>query len=603
VFKNIKTLDKGSAYSRLVKKIEEETNELIEKFNERVKEVKDYPQIIERLLKNLDNKRAIETAKSYFGVGEHKAYGIDGSMDYDERLETLIFYVNSVAYSCPFYIDQNSIEFDIRKAKKEEELSSYAAIPLWLEDLTEVYQEAEAFSEFELQTSIERIPYSMMTMAELWSAYMVMQNLNNGILFMDRPISGTFATSLKDLRLALKSDTPNLTKIRLSNGYAKKLDLAIASVLGAGNIFVPRRFPYLTYSGIKVLIEQGESSADDMGKKLGLNEQEKEKLWKSIIDMDKKYNGELLDAAELGKLKLREDVKDYWKRVTEVVKAVTIKAFKENEHPLRIDKENWLSVYDLGAINVYLIYMIYDMALKNKNLVIGLTKDTSASEFSRSVMPQTFNNVLKLKNDKAFLTVLSAVHYDKVKTPWRTISYDYGFSYLTMYQGRFIAAKKSIGRTGLFAKAYFQLRTFSKDPMMRSPVFTYDRFIDHAFDDQMFTELNVDVKGKTIKAEMYMENGLNALDNMILQILTISDNPEILEAYGHNHLLFLADKKVKQEISTIKWSIRSVADFKLESYARKEKIFMISRRFRDIRSESERLREEGAKELGKVESF
>jgi hypothetical protein len=30
---------------------------------------------------------------------------------------------------------------------------------------------------------------------------------------------------------------------------------------------------------------------------------------------------------------------------------------------------------------------------------------------------------------------------------------------------------------------------------------------------------------------------------------------------------------------------------------------MISRRFRDIRSESERLREEGAKELGKVESF
>jgi hypothetical protein len=238
---------------------------------------------------------------------------------------------------------------------------------------------------------------------------------------------------------------------------------------------------------------------------------------------------------------------------------------------MRIDKENWLSVYDVGAINVYLIYMIYDMALKNRNLVIGLTKDTSASEFSRSVMPQTFNNVLKLKNDKAFLTVLSAVHYDKVKTPWRTLSYDYGFSYLTMYQGRFIAAKKSIGRTGLFAKAYFQLRTFSKDPMMRSPVFTYDRFIDHVFDDQMFTELNVDVKGKTIKAEMYMENGLNALDNMILQILSISDNPEILEAYGHNHLLFLADKKVKQEISTIKWSIRSVADFKLESYARKEK--------------------------------
>jgi len=599
-------VDKGSAYSRLVKEIEEETNELIERFGERVREVRGYPEIIEKLLKGLDEKSAAETARSYFGIGEHKAYGIDGSMDYDERLETLIFYVNSAAYSCPFYISEKGIKFDIRKAKRDEELSSYAAIPLWLEDLTEVYQEAEAFSDFELQTSIERIPYSMMTMAELWSAYMVMQNLKNGIVFMDRPLSGTYATSLKDLRLTLNSDAPNLTKVRSSEGYAKKLDLAIASVLGPGNVPVPRRFPYITYSGIKVLIELGESSAEDIRKRLGLNEQETEKLWKSILEMDEKYNGELLDVAEPGKLKLREDVKDYWKRVSEVVKAVTVKAFEGNEHPLRIDKENWLSVYDVGAINVYLIYMLYDMALKNRNLVIGLTKDTSASELSRSVLPLALKNdksVLKLRNDKAFLTVLSAVHYDRVKTPWRTLSYDYGFSYVAMYQGRFIASKKSVGRTGLFAKAYFQLRTFSRDPMMRSPVFSYDRFIDQAFDARMFTELGVDVKGKAVKAEMYMENGLNALDNMILKILSISDNPEILEAYGHNHLLFLADKKVKQEISTVKWSIRSVADFKLESYARKEKIFMISRRFRDIRSESERVREEGAKELGKVESF
>jgi len=599
-------LDRGSAYSRLVREIEEETNELIERFGERVREVRGYPEVIEKAVKNLDDKGAAEIARSYFGLGEHRAYGIDGSMDYDERLETLIFYVNSAAYSCPFYIAEEGIKFNIRKARREEELSSYAAIPLWLEDLTEVYQETEAFSDFELQTSIERIPYSMMTMAELWSAYMVTQNLKNGIVFMDRPISGTFATSLKDLRVTLKSDNPNLTKVRSPEGFAKKLDLSIASVLGSGNVPVPRRFPYLTYSAIKVLIDIDEGSVDEIGKSLGLGEHEIEKLRKSLTDMDKKYNGELFDVAELGKLKLREDVKDYWKRVTSVVKAVAVKAFEGNEHPLRIDKENWLSVYDVGAINVYLIYMIYDMALKNRNLIIGITKDTSASEFTRSLLPSVLKNdksVLKLKNDKAFLTVLSAVHHDKVRTPWRTLSYDYGFSYVTSYQGRFVASKKSVGRTGLFAKAYFQLRTFSRDPMMRSPVFSYDRFIDPAYDDQMFTELNVDVKGKNVKVEMYVENGLNALDNMILRILYASDNPEILEAYGHNHLLFLADKKVKQEISTVKWSIRGIADLKLESYARKEKIFMMSRRFRDIRSESERVREEGAKELGKVESF
>ncbi len=599
-------MDKGSAHSRLVKEIEEETNELIERFSERIMEVKNFSGITDKIIKGLEDKSAVQTAFSYFGSGEHKAFGIDGSMDYDERLETLIFYVNSAAYSCPFSVTSEGIKFDIRKARREEGLSSYAAIPLWLEDLTEVYQEAEAFSDFELQASIERIPYSMMTMAELWTAYMVLQSSRKGIIFMDRPLSGTFATSLKDLRVTLKSENPNLTKVRSPEGFAKKLDLALASVLGSGNAPVPRRFPYLTYSAIRVLIELGESSFDEVGKRLGLSDHDAEKLKKSLLEMDKKYNGELLDAAELGKIKLRDDVKDYWKRVTGVVSYVTAKAFEGNEHPLRIDKDNWLSVYDLGAINVYLIYMIYDKSLENRNLIIGITKDTSASEFSRSLLPMVLKNdkrVLKLKNDKAFLTVLSAVHYDRVKTPWRTLSYDYGFSYITMYQDKFVASKKSVGRTGLFAKAYFQLRTFSRDKMMRSPVFSYDRFIDPAYDGQSFSELDVDVKGKNVKVEMYVENGLNALDNMILKILSVSDNPEILEAYGHNHLLFLADKKVKQEINTVKWSLRGVADLKLDSYARKEKIFMISRRFRDIRSESERIREEGAKEFGKVESF
>jgi len=174
----------------------------------------------------------LKQPKSYFDIGEHKAYGIDGSMDYDERLVNALILREFRGLFLSLYINENSIKFDIRKAKKDEELSSYAAIPLWLEDLTEVYQEAEAFSDFELQTSIERIPYSMMTMAELWSAYMVMQNLKNGILFMDRPLSGTFATSLKDLRIALKSDTPNLTKVKSSDGYAKKLDLCYCFSFG-----------------------------------------------------------------------------------------------------------------------------------------------------------------------------------------------------------------------------------------------------------------------------------------------------------------------------------------------------------------------------------
>ncbi len=142
-----------------------------------------------------------------------------------------------------------------------------------------------------------------------------------------------------------------------------------------------------------------------------------------------------------------------------------------------------------------------------------------------------------------------------------------------------------------FVKAYFQLREFQGDKEIRSPTFLYDRFFNPDFDSKFLKELKVTEGDSDTMARPYWEGeGENPLDNFILTLLSASDNPEVLEVMGHNQLLYLADKAVKADIKIMKDLLRSVAELELGPLSRKYKLFMIARRFRDIRSEIERSR-------------
>jgi hypothetical protein len=89
---------------------------------------------------------------------------------------------------------------------------------------------------------------------------------------------------------------------------------------------------------------------------------------------------------------------------------------------------------------------------------------------------------------------------------------------------------------------------------------------------------------------MEAQGARSNLDDLVLLILSMCDNPEVLEAYGHNQLLYLADKLVKGEVQLMKGLLRGVVDLELTPLARREKVFSIARRFRDLRAESESAR-------------
>ena len=63
----------------------------------------------------VDVPAAERLARELFGEGEHIATGIDGSMDFDERLQMMLFYANATAYNCPFRVGTR-VEFDLASA-------------------------------------------------------------------------------------------------------------------------------------------------------------------------------------------------------------------------------------------------------------------------------------------------------------------------------------------------------------------------------------------------------------------------------------------------------------------------------------------------------
>jgi hypothetical protein len=350
---------------------------------------------------------------------------------------------------------------------------------------------------------------------------------------------------------------------------------------------------------LALLLNKEELSNDELGRQLRLSKEQTEKLVKRLEKLEKRFGTKFIEASN-GRLVLSEWVKTYWSRVLETCIRIVKRIFAGSEYPLITPERKWLSVLDLSFINLALMHALIREVKDRGVLAVGVVKDTTATEFSRAVIPIALTarssrkpQLSELKSDRALLTILSAVN-PNIRTPWRTLAYDACFTTIFWDGEKQIpvrAARQIISREQMFVRAYFQLRSFVEDPGVRSPVFLYDRLYDRDRDGPV-KEINAWEMGRETTIAPYLEfaDTLSELDNLILYLLSISDNPEILEAYGHNQLLYLADKYVKQEVEQMKGLLRGVAELELTPLARRQKVFMIARRFRDLRTASEHAR-------------
>ncbi|MBO3754104.1 MAG: hypothetical protein FGF53_04410, partial [Candidatus Brockarchaeota archaeon] len=185
-------------------------------------------------------------------------------------------------------------------------------------------------------------------------------------------------------------------------------------------------------------------------------------------------------------------------------------------------------------------------------------------------------------SDRALLGLLSTSEEIDFPTPWRTLGYDAVFTTLVFREEgepSLSAARKRAGLEGFFVRSYFQLRSMETDYRSKSSVFLYDRFQNEVFDGEHRMTVKISEMNRACDANVYFEGkSRNRLDELILLVLSLSDNPHVAEAFGHNQLLFLADKAVKAEAKQARPMLRGVVELEIGPLARTDRMFNIARR-------------------------
>ncbi|MDA4136061.1 MAG: hypothetical protein OK449_03530 [Thaumarchaeota archaeon] len=583
--------------SEIANKLSEQTKGLVSRFEGRMTKFRGRDDLL-GLLRPLEKSAADEFARTYFGEGEHTAIGIDGSRAFDERLQMMLFYANATGYTCPFRVGDR-ITFDLAKAKRGVRLSATAAIPLWAEDFSDVLPDMPEI-ELELEYSMERIPNAFMTLAEIYLATRAVESAR--IIFMDRPLSGTYSTLARDARLLMRKGFTNLGKLTRSPGQNTIMDLSLATTLGAPFMTIPSRKKYTTHRILRELMKE-DLTGEELMSRLSISERQLSSATKRLKKYDEGYKGELFEEVGPGRLKLREGASGYWKRSVELATRYTDRVYEAGESPLNVGDDEWLTILDVNTIALVLLIRLCELSVDKKVLLIGLAKDTTATDIHRAVLPFAVKNEMvrlrapppSLKNDKAFLSILSAMNRG-LEIPWRTAGYDSAFSTMvaTPSGDEFKPARKVVSREELFVRGFFQSRSLGSSGKIRSQVFLFDRAFDSQLDSGDVGAVEVkEISGPTMVTPYFEGKETSAMSNLILRILAITDNPEVYEAFGHNQLLYLADKAVKAEIRLMRSSLRGVADLRLGSISKREQVYGIMTPYREQRAgtEASRMRE------------
>jgi len=602
--------------SEETKQLRNSLNHLVRIFENRIRDISRISYYGE-FIREYRSEGIYEKFKEFFGEGEFKILGIDGSLTQERRIEMLIFYVCAVGFYGKLTIKNSEVKIDVSRAAEEATVNLSTSIPLWLEDISNIDPNFEyILNDFELIKTIDSIPYALMTMSELKLAYDQLNSEEVKVVVLDRMLSGTYGPAARDFRNLVKRNKSVICKIETPYGNPTMLDINLAGYIGPGGIYIPCRDPYLPYFAIKRLIEKMQKGEEkfkkrDLPRILDLNESLTKEALKDILKLNVKYNGILLnDEGEY--ITLNKDVMNYWNRVWYATEKLLNKIYNSREkHPLTIDEEEWMTTLDLNTINLYILYSIIDKAVKDGKLLIGIVKDTNSTDLMRSMIPYILTNKNELmlpprfRSDKALLSLISAINYRSIKVPWRTIEYDSFMATIIQeeldeaLEAAFKAAREIIGREQFTLKGYFQLRSLREDPSIRSNIFAYDRPIYPKYDYKMIKKVECIQFGEKISAEPIIElkNDENIIGDIILHILYNSDNPNVLEEMGHNHLLFLADKMAKIMSRNASKIISGLTSLDLMTTTKKYKAYFIARRFRDMRSEIEHLREMKAKQI------
>jgi len=601
----------------------------IEDYTKRFKSVKSlHDDLIAGLLvSNFSTKNARDTALEFFGSEKVNFAAVDGT-EYSRLLFDLAIFFGGA------YASRGTLEFSeppkvaYAETFQREERGLSGCVPIYVNEVPQVDQTLLNFKDHAEASSVRPLTNEaiinnatvanfMMTFSEIFLAYRIASDPkeNVRILLLDRSLSNT--------QTSLTYDTSR-RKLWKTNGAIHGFDVDGVEVddndMAYGrHRFVnpslglpPRRGDYIRYSTLYLLEEEGPMKLEAICTKLGIAERDRRERVSRYLKKSVK-EGYLREKG--GVYELEERYRSSWQRLRRLVETIGARLFESgSENPLLIarkDGPRWISTQDLAFLTLYCLYMLIEECWKRSILLLGITKDTTATDFKNHLIPVCVNEGLwdcslsqeelgRVPNtDRMLLQYVSLSNHEKLRVPWSLVEYDSAFQMIVPdFEGRkgYVsgAIRNKIIPEKLFVKTYVQLSEARFDPKLRSNVLFIDRLAYPDFDMASRHSFKHSYGGADEPVDIVLfknKEGPNPIQNLVMVALKTMTSDNIPEAFGHNKPLFIADKVAKWHCSEFKKIIDSTGDWIMSSKRLRDFVFYMST-FRERRKQIESARRE-----------
>ena len=595
-----------------------------------------YDEYLANLIKQGFNVReAWETAKEFFGTETVRYAGVDGTMYSKPLFDMVIFFGGAYAATGTVTFSEAAapkVTYDAKILGQNMGLSS--VVPMYVNEVSEVdtsfsaQEQPNEDSPAKPPTDSEiannsMIANAIMTFSEYYLAYKLAVDPAQEIrvLLMDRSLSTERASLLYETRKTDFWDTKS-TLVGYSSGDWKVngKDFAIARqhVCNKALGLPAPRAGNLRYAIIFLLEENKTLTQPQICEAFGIaDEKRKRRVEKALVALVGK---KILTSTE-GAYALSERYVGNWEHIKQLTLEVGDRLFftkpptAETSSSMKIikdGKEHWLTTLDISFLTLFSLQMLMEECWKRRILLVGITKDTSARDFKRQLVP-IMQNEGKLKaaeneawamlpnTDRMVLQSASIFNPDKVTPPWSLIEYDSAFRTLQpdLTRGRGYVRgiiKNKVSLEKAFLKTYVQLSQAKSDPLLRSNVLLIDRLAYPEFDLNPQCRLALwnecDDAKEPLEVILYGDKSVpNRIQNLVMSMLVAMAPQNIPEAFGHNKPLFVADKIAKWNYSQFKTVVDSTGNWILNSHKLRKFIFYMST-FRERRANIEQARRE-----------
>jgi hypothetical protein len=558
---------------------EEQVDETRDRLEATVRLYQDF--ISSLVVANFSPGKALETSRRFFGSDKVRFAAIDGSQD--QRLISGLAVFWGGAYGVTGTVDFTSGKPIVECATgfTEHGKGVSSCVPIFIDRVSQVDQSMASLGS-DAQSTVGRpvteqavvdnstIANWIMTFSEFYLAYHMVVKEDARIMLLDRSLSTTLNSLTYDTSGRSRWATEGaLHGVEVEGIPVDTNDLAYARhhiINTALGIPAPRG-DYIRYALVFYLQRSGRAmTLQEICTALGLEDKDRRKRVTTYLERSVK-EGYLRRSGD--KYEADPRYLTTWGRIRKLVDMIGDQMFQGTEpNPMRLRKKDhyeWLTTQDIAFLTLFCLQMLIEECWSRNVLLIGITKDTTASDFKAHLTPVCgTEGIWKVDGeglrsnpttDRMLLQAMSVFAYKQMPVPWALVEYDTAFQTIVPdFEKRkgFISGgrRNRVSRERLFLKTYVQLDSSQRDPQFRSNVLFIDRLVYPDYDEKQLVRFKHDYGGaiEPVETILYTDRSVeNDMQNLVVMLLSSMGSRSIPEVFGHNKPLFIADKVAKSQ--------------------------------------------------------